>query len=343
MKKEKGTFMTRVSLSTSTIRARVASEPAVALAAANHARSAGISASAPSSPAGGRRGRLSRIAGVCVACTLTSAMAVAQPSTQPRSTADDVATAPDVERAVAASAPYIAPQFGTLSLPRVLPLTVQQRPGVWHDLFAGTWSDAKRLPSKPTLEWLAIGALAAGVSRPADSHVGRSLASSSQLHEVTESGAYIGSTPIQLGLGAATYFIGRAKQSSRLTTVGAQLFRAELLSEGLTFGIKQSVRRNRPEGSGFAFPSGHTTVSFASATVLQQNYGWRVGAPAYALASFVALSRVQMKRHYLSDVAFGAALGIAAGRTVAFGPSRRIVMTPTVVDGGGGVQFVWKK
>ena len=161
--------------------------------------------------------------------------------------------------------------------------------------------------------------------------------------DTTRVSTYIGSTPIQLGLGAATYFIGRAKQSSRLTTVGAQLFRAELLSEGLTFGIKQSVRRNRPEGSGFAFPSGHTTVSFASATVLQQNYGWRVGAPAYALASFVALSRVQMKRHYLSDVAFGAALGIAAGRTVAFGPSRRIVMTPTVVDGGGGVQFVWKK
>lgn len=278
------------------------------------------------------------IALTCAACVLTSTVAGAQSSAPPLNTPDSAG----VMTTAAANASG-QPPIGSLILPRVLPLAVQQRPSVWHDLFADTWSDARRLPSKSTLTWLAIGAVAAGVSRPADSRVGRSLSTSSQLHEVTESGAYIGSTPIQLGLGAATYFIGRSRHSSRLTTVGAQLFRAELLSEGLTIGIKQAVRRNRPQGSGFAFPSGHTTVSFASATVLQQNYGWRIGAPAYALASFVALSRVQMKRHYLSDVAFGAALGIAAGRTVAFGPSKRIVMTPTVVDGGGGVQFVWTK
>jgi len=287
-----------------------------------------------------RRRALSRVAVACAVCTLTSALAWAQPT--PRST--EPVIAPQTSSVLAAAdAVTSQPSIGSLSLPRVLPLTVQERPSVWRDLFADTWSDARRLPSKSTLGWLAIGAVAAAGARPADSGVVRSLSKSSGLHEVTESGAYIGSTPIQLGLGAATYFIGRARQSSRLTTVGAELFRAQLLSEGLTMGIKQSVRRNRPQGGGFAFPSGHTTVSFASATVLQQNYGWRVGGPAYALASFVALSRVQMKRHYLSDVAFGAALGIAAGRTVAFGPSRRIVMTPTVVDGGGGVQFVWTK
>jgi membrane-associated phospholipid phosphatase len=102
------------------------------------------------------------------------------------------------------------------------------------------------------------------------------------------------------------------------------------------------VRRQRPEGSGFAFPSGHTTVSFASATVLQQHFGWKAGAPAYALASYIALSRVQMQRHYLSDVAFGAALGIAAGRTIVIGSERRRVrLEPLVVGGGGGVQFNW--
>lgn len=292
------------------------------------------------------------ITAVCTACTLTAGAAFAQVTPAPESvhasdTAQDSSPLPAIDGWRLASAGRTTdagqPGIGSLSLPRVLPLAVRERPSMWRDLFAGTWSDAKRLPSKPTLEWLAIGAVAAGVSRPADNRVGRSLSTSSQLHEVTESGAYIGSTPIQLGLGAATYFIGRTRQSGRMTTVGAELVRAQLLSEGLTIGIKEAVRRNRPQGSGFAFPSGHTTVSFASATVLQQNFGWRVGGPAYAVASFVALSRVQMKRHYLSDVAFGAALGIAAGRTVAFGPSRRIVMTPTVVDGGGGLQFVWTK
>ena len=75
--------------------------------------------------------------------------------------------------------------------------------------------------------------------------------------------------------------------------------------------------------------------------MLQQHLGWRMGAPAYALATYVALSRVQMKRHYLSDVAFGAALGIAAGRTVTLGREKRMQLAPMVADRGAGVQFTW--
>ncbi len=137
-------------------------------------------------------------------------------------------------------------------------------------------------------------------------------------------------------MSAATYAIGRAAGWPRMTVVGADLFRAELLVQVLTMGMKESVRRRRPEGRGFAFPSGHTTVSFASATVLQQHLGWRMGAPAY-----VALSGVQMKRHYLSDVAFGAALGIAASRTVTLGHEKRMHLSPMAADGGAGVQFTW--
>lgn len=215
------------------------------------------------------------------------------------------------------------------------------RASVWHDLFTGTVSDARRFPSRQTLGWLAIGAVAAASTRPADSHVGRSLSSASKLEEPFEPGAVIGSTPLQLGMSAATYALGRAAGWPHMTMVAADLFRAELLAQGLTMGVKESVRRRRPEGSGFAFPSGHTTVSFASATVLQQHLGWRMGAPAYALATYVALSRVQMKRHYLSDVAFGAALGIAAGRTVTLGHEKRMHLSPMATAGGAGVQFTW--
>lgn len=230
-----------------------------------------------------------------------------------------------------------------LVLPALPPasLTTAPKASVWRDLFTGTVSDARRFPSKQTLGWLAIGAAAVASTRPADSHVGRSLSSASKLEEPFEPGAVIGSTPLQLGMSAATYAIGRAAGWPRMTMVAADLFRAELLAQGLTMGMKESVRRRRPEGSGFAFPSGHTTVSFASATVLQQHLGWRMGAPAYALATYVALSRVQMKRHYLSDVAFGAALGIAAGRTVTLGREKRMHLSPMAADGGGGVQFTW--
>lgn len=232
--------------------------------------------------------------------------------------------------------------LSSLSSPRLLPQTVNgPAPGVWRDLFAGTWSDTRRFPSRQTLRWVVLGAVAAAGTRPADSHVGRSLSTASQLHEVSEPGALIGSTPLQLGMSAAAYGIGRATHSPRMIAVSGDLFRAQLLAQGLTIGVKETVRRKRPEGGGYAFPSGHTTVSFASATVLQQHFGWRVGAPAYALASYVALSRVQMKRHYLSDVAFGAALGIAAGRTITLDRQRRMQLAPMAADGGAGIQFVW--
>src|SRR5581483_11928226 len=109
----------------------------------------------------------------------------------------------------------------------------------------------------------------------------------------------------------------------------------ELMSEMLVFGIKQATRRSRPEGSGYSFPSGHTTVAFASATVLQQHFGWKAGVPAYAVASYVAASRVEMNKHHLSDVVFGAALGIAAGRTIPVGRGHGLTVTPIVTDNGG--------
>ena len=214
-------------------------------------------------------------------------------------------------------------------------------PSVWRDLFGDTVRDVRNLPSRQTLGWLAIGTAAAIGAKPADSRFGRSLSTATQLTEPLEPGAFIGSTPFQLGLSAATYAFGRMSDSPRMTAVGADLFRAQLISQGLTMVAKQAVRRHRPEGSGYAFPSGHTTVSFASATVLQRHFGWRVGAPAYAIASYVAMSRVQMQRHYLSDVAFGAALGIAAGHTITLGRTKQMQLAPMVAGGGGGIQFVW--
>jgi membrane-associated phospholipid phosphatase len=105
--------------------------------------------------------------------------------------------------------------------------------------------------------------------------------------------------------------------------------------------LKYSIRRVRPDDTPFSFPSGHTAVSFASATVLQRHFGWKIGVPAYALASYVGASRIQAKRHYFSDVAFGAALGIVAGRSVTVGRGDgRFAVAPMAAP-GGGVGFTW--
>jgi membrane-associated phospholipid phosphatase len=69
------------------------------------------------------------------------------------------------------------------------------------------------------------------------------------------------------------------------------------------------VNAERPNGGGQSFPSGHASVSFSSAEFLRKRYGWGWGLPAYALASFVAYSRVEAGKHYTRDVVAGAALG----------------------------------
>ena len=73
---------------------------------------------------------------------------------------------------------------------------------------------------------------------------------------------------------------------------------AQLLSEGFVQGIKVIVRRERPDrSSGFSFPSGHATITMAGATVLQQHLGWKAAVPTYAIATYVAASRVHDNRH----------------------------------------------
>ncbi len=78
-----------------------------------------------------------------------------------------------------------------------------------------------------------------------------------------------------------------------------------------TYALKSAIDKERPDGSdNDAFPSGHTTSAFASAAFLHRRYGATYGVPAYALATYVAYSRVDNDHHEWEDVAAGAAIGI---------------------------------
>lgn len=210
-------------------------------------------------------------------------------------------------------------------------------------IFTGTLTNFGRLPTRTNAEWLIVAALGAAVAHPADKHTTQTLAGNDALHEPLEAGAVIGSTPFALGTALATYGIGRAMNNGRFARLGADLVQAQLMAETLAFGVKRAVRRARPEGSGFSFPSGHTTVTFASADVLRRTFGWKVGVPAYAVASYVGASRLQSRRHYLSDVVFGAALGTIAGRTVAVTRSQRLAITPMVSADRAALVFSLQK
>lgn len=67
-----------------------------------------------------------------------------------------------------------------------------------------------------------------------------------------------------------------------------------------------------------SFPSGHTTVAFAAATVFAMEYKDRPLVPiiAYSAATLIGLSRITENKHWATDVLAGAALGYLTGRQV---------------------------
>jgi hypothetical protein len=89
--------------------------------------------------------------------------------------------------------------------------------------------------------------------------------------------------------------------------------RATVYTALSTQAITMLKLEDRPRGRGEmnSFPSGHASNSFALAGSIVRNHGWYVGAPAMAVASFVAVSRVNDNAHYIHDVVFGATLGLS--------------------------------
>jgi membrane-associated phospholipid phosphatase len=132
-----------------------------------------------------------------------------------------------------------------------------------------------------------------------------------------ESGNVIGSFMFQAGAGFATYGVAKAFGNNKAAYVGRDIVRAQILSQVMVQTLKYSIRRDRPDHSNNkSFPSGHSASAFATATVLQRHYGWKVGLPAYAIGGYVALARMAWNRHHASDVVMGAGFGIASARTV---------------------------
>ena len=204
-------------------------------------------------------------------------------------------------------------------------------------------ADFRRLPSSRSLTLLVVGGTFAATAHQYDREVSFNLAGSSASEPAFKAGAVLGGKEFQFGASLATYGLGRLTGNTRLAQVGGNLLRAQIVAQTVTHGIKYSVRRMRPDGSTRnSFPSGHTSVSFASATVLHREFGWKAGLPAYAVATYIGWSRVEHKRHFASDVLFGAAIGLMSGRSIAIGPAdKRFVMTPVAARGGGGIAFTW--
>lgn len=89
-------------------------------------------------------------------------------------------------------------------------------------------------------------------------------------------------------------------------------------------GLKRIFRRSRPTTGGdsrfnvrtpvtSSFPSGHASSAFFAATVLAGLVPAEWAVLFFALAVGVALSRVMVRLHHLSDILGGAVVGVALG------------------------------
>ncbi len=108
------------------------------------------------------------------------------------------------------------------------------------------------------------------------------------------------------------------------TETAVLAFSAILIGGAVEKVLNIIVARPRPEvvtplitayPPGYAFPSGHTTLAFALATVLEteidgSNYLF------FVLAAVVGLSRMYLGLHFPGDVLAGAVLGVTAGLLV---------------------------
>ena len=142
-------------------------------------------------------------------------------------------------------------------------------------------------------------------------------------------------------LSLGTYAYGRIFHAPKVSHLGMDLLRAQIVTTAIVQPIKYATHRERPDGSNAqSFPSGHAAITFAGATVLERHLGWRKAFLAYAAATYVAASRLHDNRHYLSDVAFGAAVGTIAGRTVTQHGRNNWALVPIETPGGGGILLV---
>jgi len=131
-------------------------------------------------------------------------------------------------------------------------------------------------------------------------------------------GTAVGLGVLATGLGIADWIHGDDGHSMEV------LVESFLLTDGITELLKAGVGRQRPaKDSNSSFPSGHSSFAFTMATFLQRRIadscdGWvaNLGYLAYAPAAYVAIDRVEANRHWPSDVAFGAFLGIFVTNTV---------------------------
>jgi membrane-associated phospholipid phosphatase len=218
-------------------------------------------------------------------------------------------------------------------------------------LVRATAADFAAFPQrKSTWVFVALGGGLALATHPADHDLNGRISGSRAVGRFFAPGKWVGSVWVQGGTAAGLYIVGRyvlppaegTPRTNKVSHLGYDLLRAQIVSQAVVQGIKRSARRDRPTGECCSFPSGHAATAFAVASVLERHFGYRAAWPTLAVATYVAVSRLHDNRHFLSDVVFGSAVGMSTGWTVVGRHGRSsYALMPMPIPGGVGFMLTY--
>jgi membrane-associated phospholipid phosphatase len=127
-------------------------------------------------------------------------------------------------------------------------------------------------------------------------------------------------------VGLGTIAVGIMAGNPRLRRAGQRISAGLLTAAFVSMALKESVGRRRPNtGRGAysfspfsgaqALPSGHTTMAFAlAAGVADEVHSTPVAIGLYTGAALTGWSRLNDNKHWLSDVAMGALVGVTSAK-----------------------------
>jgi len=184
-----------------------------------------------------------------------------------------------------------------------------------------------RMPSNGTLLVLAGLGSAAMLSKAfEDPGEVAGVLEKSPLEGGIDAADFYGNGVVAGAVTAGMMVFGRLGRHDRVQAMGDDLAESMLMAGAASGVLKLTVDERRPSGGKHSFPSGHTALAFSIAPVVAHHCGWQAGLAAYTVASATGLARMEDRRHYLSDVLFGAAIGIASGREVCRGNGLRAAL-----------------
>jgi membrane-associated phospholipid phosphatase len=119
--------------------------------------------------------------------------------------------------------------------------------------------------------------------------------------------------------------------------------------------LKKGINQTRPDGAPYSFPSGHTANAFLGAHIAFKEFKDSnpvLACSGYAIAAFVAGSRIYKNRHWIADTVAGAGFGIlsvelsyliyfpirnALARNINTKAASRLTVAPVINQEGGGL------